>query len=70
MPKKLNLHELKIRSFVTSLDNELQREARGGATAVSFCITNCSDETCNESIGECSIIRCTGDSGCSEYPMC
>lgn len=45
MPKKLKLSDLKIQSFVTSLENGEKKKVKGGGTIL---LTNCAEDTCLE----------------------
>lgn len=45
MPKKLKLSDLKVQSFVTSLENDEKKKVQGGATLP---ISNCAEDTCLE----------------------
>lgn len=70
MPKKLklNLGDLKIQSFVTSLDDSDAKGVKGGATELGF--------TCNFKCGETEYWECetepcgTGDQYCTDGAIC
>lgn len=85
MPKKLklNLNELKVQSFVTSLDSERLKMVNGGGTgelcdAASgtwiTCVGGCQTNERNGQGGLCSMCntQCTGTpcTGGSNCPVC
>jgi hypothetical protein len=59
--KKLNLSELKVKSFVTDIEKETSHTAKGGATAA------CSDIICNTT--DNSVIICISDA-CATLANC
>jgi hypothetical protein len=60
---KLNLGELKVTSFLTSLDQEQENEIKGGLTEtdprVCTRVTNCTCLTCGASCGNTCDYPCT-----------
>jgi hypothetical protein len=51
--KKLNLNDLKVKSFVTSLDTDTKNQAKGGMTG-SMCETDCAITYCRSAYTNCT----------------
>lgn len=62
--KKLNLNELKIKSFVTDLDNGKENTVKGGAdqrTTPNVCVVVGSVRICPFTVGACIPLTLNGD---------
>jgi hypothetical protein len=59
MPKKLRLDlgNLKVQSFVTSLEGDEASKVKAGATNDTMCLPGCSDE-CTDTEVSCSCYTC------------
>lgn len=76
MPKKLKLHlsDLKIQSFVTSLENDSQNKVMGGLTPATCPAEVCSEDTacqyCPDTNVECQTNTCNTDCGTCTQCTC
>lgn len=68
MPKKLKLSDLKVQSFVTSLENDEKNKVKGGLTS-----PNCETDdtcTCNTYCGTCPTACGSMCNTCSCQTVC